>query len=177
MNPQHTMPTLTDDDFIIWDSHAICAYLIDKYAPDSSLYPKDLQQRALIDQRLHFDSGVLFPPIRAANIDVYTGGTGTTPDKIDAMHTGLDFLEKFLTDSPYLVGDQVTLADLSCSNTISCYGMHFAIDEKRYPNVCAWVARLSELPYYDEFNGEPTKILIGLFNDMKEANAAAKAQN
>jgi glutathione S-transferase len=59
INPFHTVPTLQDEDFTIWDSHAINAYLVDKHADDDSLYPKDLQKRAVVDQRLHFDSHVL----------------------------------------------------------------------------------------------------------------------
>lgn len=65
LNPQHTVPTLKDGDFAIWDSHAISAYLVDKYGKDDSLYPKDLQKRAVVDQRLHFDSGVVFPRLSA----------------------------------------------------------------------------------------------------------------
>jgi glutathione S-transferase len=61
LNPQHTVPTLVDDDgFVVWDSHAIATYLVSKYAKDDSLYPKDLKKRAIVDQRLHFESGVLF---------------------------------------------------------------------------------------------------------------------
>ncbi|KAF4531265.1 hypothetical protein B566_EDAN019338 [Ephemera danica] len=61
MNPQHTVPTLDDNGFYIWDSHAINAYLVTKYGKNDSLYPRDPQKRAIIDQRLHFDSGILFP--------------------------------------------------------------------------------------------------------------------
>jgi glutathione S-transferase len=42
------------------DSHAINVYLVAKYAKNDNLYPKDLKKRALVDQRLHFDSGVAF---------------------------------------------------------------------------------------------------------------------
>lgn len=74
MNPQHTIPTLVDDDFIIWDSHAIAGYLVGKYSSDDdSLYPKEPKKRALVDQRLHFDSGILFP--RVHNLVVSTDAT------------------------------------------------------------------------------------------------------
>lgn len=36
-------------------------YLVDKYGKDDKLYPKNLRQRAIVDQRLHFEGGVLFP--------------------------------------------------------------------------------------------------------------------
>jgi glutathione S-transferase len=45
---------------VLWDSHAIMSYLVSKSSKDDSLYPKDLKKRALVDQRLHFDSGVAF---------------------------------------------------------------------------------------------------------------------
>lgn len=61
INPQHTVPALDDDGFIICDSHAINVYLMNVYAKDKSLYPEDFKKRAIIDQRLHFDSGLLFP--------------------------------------------------------------------------------------------------------------------
>lgn len=65
MNPQHTVPTLDDNGFVIWDSHAINGYLIGKYGKDDALYPKDVEKRAVVDQRLHFDSGILFPRLGA----------------------------------------------------------------------------------------------------------------
>lgn len=71
LNPQHTVPTLQDGDFVVWDSHAINAYLVGKYGKDDSLYPKDLQKRAIIDQRLHFDSGILFPRLAAIIVSIF----------------------------------------------------------------------------------------------------------
>lgn len=60
MNPEQTVPTLVDDNYILWDSHAIIPYLVGKYGNNASLYPKDLKIRATVDQRLHFDNGTLF---------------------------------------------------------------------------------------------------------------------
>lgn len=52
---------MEEDGFVLWDSHAIMGYLVEKYGKDDKLYPKDLRKRAIVDQRLHFESGVLFP--------------------------------------------------------------------------------------------------------------------
>lgn len=60
MCPQHTIPLLDDDGFYLADSHAINAYLVQKYGKDDSLYPKNLKERAKVDERLHFDNGTLF---------------------------------------------------------------------------------------------------------------------
>lgn len=64
INPMHTIPTLDEPGAIIWDSHAICTYLVEKYGKNDQLYPKDLLQRAQVDQRLHFNGGFLFQRLR-----------------------------------------------------------------------------------------------------------------
>lgn len=112
LNPQHTVPVLDDNGTIIWDSHAICTYLIGKYAPDDSLYPKDLVQRAHVDQCLHFDSGVLFTAIRNANFVIFLGGSVVPQEEIDELHSALELLETFLINSLYLTGNKLTVAEV-----------------------------------------------------------------
>lgn len=66
INPQHCLPTLVDDGFVMWESRPIAIYLVEKNFPDGHpLYPKDVKQRALINQRLQFDASTLYQRIRA----------------------------------------------------------------------------------------------------------------
>lgn len=66
------MPTIDDNGFILWESRAIAAYLVDKtHIEGHSLYPKDAQRRALIDQRLQFDAATLYTRIRAICVSFF----------------------------------------------------------------------------------------------------------
>lgn len=65
INPQHTVPTLVDDGFVLTESRAIILYLVEKYGANSSLYSKDTNVRALIHQRLQFDVGTFYQRLRA----------------------------------------------------------------------------------------------------------------
>lgn len=66
INPQHTVPTIVDDDgFVLWESRAISQYLAETRSSDNTLIPKDVKQRAIMNQRLYFDLGTLYARIRA----------------------------------------------------------------------------------------------------------------
>lgn len=64
MNPQHTVPVLVDDDYVLWESHAITPYLVEKYGKDDLLYPKNVQKRGTVNQRLHLDNSTILPLLK-----------------------------------------------------------------------------------------------------------------
>lgn len=171
MNPQHTVPTLSDDGFILWESRAIMAYLVGKYGKDDSIYPTDPEKRALVDRMLYFDIGTLykcmidyFQPI------LYKGGSGD-PQKANALKQSLDYLDMYLEDGPYVAGDQLTIADFSLLASVThLEGVEWSY--KSYDNINRWVNKLkTELPYYKECN----EAGISMFKDWVKARAAAAA--
>ncbi|KAI7815617.1 glutathione S-transferase [Rhyzopertha dominica] len=153
LNPQHTVPTLQEGGFAIWDSHVINAYLVGKYGKDDSLYPKDLQKRAIIDQRLHFDSGILFPRIAAIIGPILREGAKTVPkEKADALQAGYAFLETFLEGKTYVAGDTLSIADFNIIGTITQANLLVPIAANRYPQITKWINKMQTLPYYADAN-------------------------
>lgn len=173
MNPEHTVPTLDDNGNVIWDSHAICAYLVDKYAKDDSLYPKDLYLRAKCHQRLFFDASTLFQRMRAASYSVFKEGCSEiSPDKIKAMYDAYDLLEAILNDD-FLVGSSLTIADICAMGSVNSMDQLYApISSDKYPKIAAWMERMKKQPFYAavEQNGKHVADYKQLIEQLKEAN-------
>lgn len=146
LNPQHTIPTLVDDDAVIWDSHAIIAYLVEKYGKDGSLYPKDLVKRAQIDQRLHFDSGNIFPLVRRIVLGI-KAHQKIIPECLDLAKEQYDFCEKFLEGNDWMCGSTMTIADLSLFPTITSLAKLAPYDASSLVNLTNWIKRCETLPF------------------------------
>jgi glutathione S-transferase len=63
LNPRHKVPVLVDGDFVLTESRAILAYLVNSRGGESSLYPSDPKERAVVDQQLYYDATVVFPSL------------------------------------------------------------------------------------------------------------------
>jgi glutathione S-transferase len=66
LNPRHTVPTLVDDGYSLWESMAILEYLDERFASGPKLYPGDVKERARV-RRL------------AREAEEYVGGEGIDP--------------------------------------------------------------------------------------------------
>ncbi|XP_030387164.1 glutathione S-transferase 1-like [Scaptodrosophila lebanonensis] len=163
-NPQHTVPTLEDNGHFLWDSHAIMPYLVDKYAKNGALYPKDAYQRAIVNQRLHFDSGMMF--IGALRNIVrpllFMNETEIPQSRINALDEVYGFVETFLAENDYVAGMELTIADFSFVSTLTSLETFLEIDASKYGKLTAWLERMKQLPYYDEANGSGVAQFSGL---------------
>ncbi|XP_030558340.1 glutathione S-transferase 1 [Drosophila novamexicana] len=163
-NPQHTVPLLEDGEAYIWDSHAIIGYLVQKYAKDDALYPREPLPRAIVDQRLHFESGVLFPSFKELQRQLFQEHATELPkQRIAQLHESYALLEQFLARHNYLAGEQLTIADFSIVATLSTLDLCYApLDPHKYPKLSAWLARISALPYYEQANLQGARRLADL---------------
>ncbi|XP_044735196.1 glutathione S-transferase 1-like [Chrysoperla carnea] len=151
INPQKTVPCLDDNGFILWDSHVIIAYLINKYIEnDTPLYPKDLKIRSKIDQRNHFDSGVLFAKLRELFIPVwFKGSKELNPSTLEDIAKSYEFIEAFLENNDYLCGNHITIADISCATSVN-YSKVVVPIPKELTKTTAWIERVNSFPPFAE---------------------------
>ncbi|KAK4876080.1 hypothetical protein RN001_012502 [Aquatica leii] len=149
INPQHSIPVLDDNGTIIWDSHAINAYLVTKYGKNDSLYPKDSFKRAVIDQRLHFDSCNLFGVLRIIAHLFLRKSFKTVPEyMIEEINDSYEILNEFLKNGNWAAGDDLSLADFSLISTVTTIDVFVPIDVNKYKNIVNWIKRVEDLPYY-----------------------------
>nr|XP_022905046.1 uncharacterized protein LOC111417096 [Onthophagus taurus] len=149
INPKHTIPTLIDGDLILNDSHAITSYLVAKYSKNDFLYPKDVAKKALIDQMLHFDSGVMFAALAQITKSlIFEPKKGISPEHITFAETAYDFLEKYLEGKDWVATNQHTIADLHLIATVM--SLNLVVSYKGRENIKNWVERCKNLACYSE---------------------------
>ncbi len=152
MNPNKLVPVLDDGGFHLWESNAIVRYLCSKYGA-GTLAPADLQQRACADQWMEWASTSLYPDI----ISVVFWGLIRTPAaernteaiRASVKRAGerLGVLDGHLAGRPYILGDQLTMADIGAGILMYRY-YSLAIERPKLPNVTAWYERLKARPHY-----------------------------
>ncbi|HMY21969.1 MAG TPA: glutathione S-transferase N-terminal domain-containing protein [Polyangium sp.] len=150
-HPFGVVPAFEDDDgFVLYESRAILRYL-DAKLEGASLSPKDLKDRARMEQWISVEQSYFSPPAMKAILEVFFAPMkGTTPDP-DVIAKGkaeaakaLDVLERALVGKDYLVGE-FSLADIAYAPYLQ-----YLFDTKagdiiaERPNVSAWATRVLE---------------------------------
>jgi len=149
INPQHTIPTLVDNGFALWESRAILTYLVEKYGKDDSLYPKDPKARAVVNQRLFFDMGTLYQRFADYYYPQIFAKAPADPEKLKKIEEAFEFLSTFLEGKKYTAADHLTVADISLVATVSSFEAA-GFDFSKYANVQRWYSLCkSNVPGYD----------------------------
>ena len=134
---------------MIWESRAICTYLIEKYGKTDSLYPKEPQKRAVVNQRLYFDMGTLYGAFAEYLYPQIFAKQPADPEKFKKLETAVGFLNTFLEGKLYAAADSLTVADIALVATISTIELA-KVDFAKFPNVEKWYNNLKAVtPGYD----------------------------
>ncbi|KAH8289028.1 hypothetical protein KR054_004305, partial [Drosophila jambulina] len=168
LNPQHTIPTLVDNGFSIWESRAIAVYLVEKYGKDDSLFPKDPKKQAVVNQRLYFDMGTLNDAFAKYYYPLFRTGQPGSDEDFKKIETAFGFLDTFLEGQDYVAGDNLTVADIAILSLVSTFDM-VEFDFSKYTNVVRWYANAKKVtPGWDE-NWEGLQQMKAFFEARKAA--------
>lgn len=146
LNPFAQAPVLTDGDITIRDSQAILVYLAQTYG-GTDWWPKDAAQNAhLIEWLSTAANEITHGPAKlrahykfARDIDITLAKT--TTDKV------LNIIEQHLSNKQWLVGDQVSVADIAIYPYLAlAHEGH--VDLTPYAHILAWLNRFESLPRY-----------------------------
>nr|WBT60798.1 glutathione S-transferase [Zeugodacus cucurbitae] len=150
INPQHTIPTLVDNSFALWESRAIMVYLAEKYGKDDSLYPKCPKKKAVINQRLYFDMGTLYKSFSDYYYPQLFAKAPADPELYKKIEAAFALLDTFLEGHSYVAGDALSLADIAIAATVSTFDVA-GFDFSKYANVAKWYANAKQVvPAFDE---------------------------
>ncbi|XP_031765890.2 glutathione S-transferase 1-like [Galleria mellonella] len=149
MNPIQTLPIFKDRELVLCDSHAINTYLASRYNNCGQLLPVDPGGRAIVDQLLHFNSGVLCPLYRSAAYPImHENCNFVMPQQVSGIQSAYCDLECMLVGRTWLRGSWPTLADISIAATVSTLHILVPIDKSKYPRLSSWLYRMSEELFY-----------------------------
>jgi len=150
LNPNGLVPTIDDDGFVLWESHAIVRYLAAKHAAD--LWPEERKMRAEADQWMDWSQTTFWPTIRP----LFMGLVRTAPEQRDARAIedsriktaqALVILDAHLRSRPFLAGSDFTVGDIALGCGIWRW-MALPIERPELPNVQRWFETLGERPAY-----------------------------
>ncbi|MGA9582797.1 MAG: glutathione S-transferase family protein [Allosphingosinicella sp.] len=156
-SPFRKMPAFSDGDFGISDSSAIIHYLEAKY-PEPALIPAEPEARA---RTIWFDefadtilcacgAKMFFNRIVAPR---FLGREGDldAADKAEKEELPpiLDYLERAIPESGWLVGEGITLADIAVATAFANFRhLGMTIDPGRHPKVAAFADRMLARPSF-----------------------------
>ena len=120
IHPLGKMPVLRHGDFALCESKAIASYL-DRSFPGAQLIPSDPKLAALTEQWVSLVNTAMDPTLIRTYLFAYIapGTNDGAPNRkvIDAvapaMHQQIGILDRAVSSTGYLVGDQFTLADIN----------------------------------------------------------------
>ena len=171
LNPNRMVPMLEDGDFRLTEGSAILKYLAEKY--DLPLYPKDLKQRAKVNEMIDwlntqfyrdFGYGLIYPQLfphhKRRSDEAHAGAVAWGQQ-------GAKVWLQILNDhwigpnKQYLCGNQLTIADYFGAGIVSI-GELIECDFSAYPNIKRWLDNMKKLKSWNDVNEA--------FNGFRAAN-------
>lgn len=152
IHPHGAVPALVDDKLALYESAAICMYLADKYADKGFAPPlSNLAARGLYYQWMVYSMATLEPPVitifmNTVMLPEEQRNPKAVADAKASFAQVAQVLSQALAQGPFLLGDQISAADIMVGSTLSWSQFMGLLTGQ--PTLEAYVARLSERPAF-----------------------------
>ena len=154
INPYGRVPAINDDGFKLAESNAIIRYLADKN--QSPIYPKELKQRAVVDQWIDFASVHVMLALSRIMFNTYFYKFANTPIDERSLQDGKKFIAQYLpiienqlARYPYISGELFSLADIVLLSALDTAELS-KIDLHPFSSMSTWRKKLMQENFYTE---------------------------
>ena len=153
MNPNGLVPTLEEDDFLLWESNAIVRYLAAKYGA-GSLEPAEARTRASASRWMDWQLTVAGPAIHG----LFWGLIRTPPEKRDQAaidtsrdktYAALKLLDAQLGKSAHVAGAAFSMGDIPIG-LVTYRFRKLAPEQPKLSNLERWYAGLEQRPAFQQ---------------------------
>lgn len=165
LNHRGKVPVLKNGATVIYESMAILAYL-EREHPEPPLFGHSPEETGQIWQTIFELVHYVFPYAEDIVLPLFAGEITDKTDTIQAsaevVRTEFTGIDQRLAQSPYLVGDTISAADVVFFPAVqvlqralgkeaaASLNLKFLPLKEHYPHIAAWVARIEALPGYDK---------------------------
>lgn len=150
LNPNKRVPTLQDGDAVLWESNAICRYLVANYNSPFSL--SDPAAHAKADMWMDWYQGGSYAPFisvffQTVRLPASQRETAKLTSGLAKLRAQYWIAEKALATSEYLGGDQISIADIPFGASLFRF-FRFPVVRADWPRISAYYDRLQEREAY-----------------------------
>ena len=157
LNPNMRMPTLTDGDYVLWESGAILQYLAGK-KPESGMLPADETGRLNVTRwqfwdMCHWDPACaiyLFENVvKAVVLKSGAPDQAQLEKGAELFHRAAKVLDDQLKRNKFVAGEKLSIADFSIAAPLN-YAAMALLPVEPYPDIARWYATVRALPAWQK---------------------------
>lgn len=146
INPMGKVPAIKHGDTVVTEAAAICAYLADAF-PDKKLAPPlGDKARGPYFRWMFFAAGPVETAVTAKALGLLAPAEKSATVGYGSFEAVMDALERAVSQSPYICGDQFTAADVYVGSQVN-WGLMFGTIDKRQAFI-DYAARIKSRPAY-----------------------------
>ena len=154
MNPMGRVPVIEDGDVTLFESQAILRYLASRHGAEA-LWPADAVARAPIDQWMEWAKTSVAPTLiykvfwQMIRVSKADRNQPLVDEGVTELRQLMAIADARLGEHEWLVGDHMTLADISFGTNLYRY-YNVTFQRSDLPNLKAYYDRLCARPAYAE---------------------------